>query len=134
MILKKKIILNFYLIRNFQAFELKKTDILKCLSKKTDILKFLSKKTGKNWDFSSFSKKTDLAWFGLMSTNPVWCKRQLHCGSSTQKYDAVWDVFQSWTTPSPHPIFTIDGGLGIRRFLDLVNKCRFTRWWRLQGM
>ena len=48
MILKNKNYSNFFLIKNFQAFELKKNDILNFLSKKTDSLKFLSKNTDKN--------------------------------------------------------------------------------------
>ena len=49
MVLKSKNYSQFFLIQNFQAFELKTTDILKFLSKKN--LKF----------FNFFQKKTDLA-------------------------------------------------------------------------
>ena len=44
MILKNKNYSQHFFIQNFQAFELKKNDIQKILSKKTDILQFLSKK------------------------------------------------------------------------------------------
>ena len=44
MILKNKNYSQFFLIQNFQAFELKKTDILKFLSKKTEIFQLFPKK------------------------------------------------------------------------------------------
>ena len=62
MILINKNYSQFSFIQNFQAFELKKTDILKLLSKKTDMLKFLSKKKLIETEiFQLFPKKTDLA-------------------------------------------------------------------------
>ena len=51
-----KKISQFFLIKNFQAFELRKTEILKFLNKKTDLA----------WRFSTFFKKTDLAWLSLI--------------------------------------------------------------------
>ena len=63
MILNNKNYSQFFSIQNFQAFELKKNWYSKIFKqKKTDILKLLNKKTDKNWDFLTFSKKTDLAW------------------------------------------------------------------------
>ena len=61
MILKNKNDSQFFFIQKFQAFELKKTDILTFLTKKTDILKFLRKKIEKTEIFQLLPKKPDFA-------------------------------------------------------------------------